>query len=129
MKKVVRLSENDLNRLVRRIISEAPFDDSRSPKLDMAKFDNMSDEDISDFAQHISGQKQKYSDFEKNGIKMNPNDVEILLAIANDYCNSSKTGGRKHYGCREISRIEQNVNTSHYQNFSKRKKHSPLDGF
>ncbi len=129
MKKVVRLSENDLNRLVKKIINEAPFDDSRTPKFDMSDIERMSDDDISNKIYHINANKQKYSDFEKGGIPMNLDDVEILLAIANDYCNSSKTGGRKHYGCREISRIEQSVNFAHSQNFSKRNKRSPWDFF
>ena len=96
MKKVVRLNENDLNRLVKRIISETSFDDSDIPK---------------------------------NGVPLNDRDIEILLSIAKDYCNSQKLGGRKHYGCSRLGGIEQKIDDTHSRNSSKRSKHSPWDGF
>jgi len=130
MKKVVRLSENDLNRLVRRIINEAPFDDSRNPSFgSLDDFGKMSDDEINDKMGQISSNRQKYQEFEKNGIPMNERDVELLLSIAKDYCNSSKTGGRKHYGCAQLGKIEQKIDDVHNSNFSKRSKHSPWDYF
>jgi hypothetical protein len=84
MKKVVRLSENDLNRLVRRIISEAPFDDSGLPKL--SNIDNMDDDYIDYALRRATDATKKNREFEQGGsmIPMRASDIKFLLSIAND---------------------------------------------
>ena len=84
MKKVVRLSENDLSRLVRRIISEAPFDDSGLPKI--RNIDDM-DDDYVDYAMRRNTEANKKNrEFEQGGsmIPMRASDIKFLLSIAND---------------------------------------------
>jgi len=88
MKKVVRLSENDLNRLVRRIVNEAPFDDSGLPKL--GNIDNM-DDDYIDYAMRRNIESSKKNrEFEQGGFKipMKAHDIRFLLSIANDSPNN-----------------------------------------
>jgi len=131
MKKVVRLSESDLTRLVRRIISEAPFDDEQT-RNKLGGYEGItgrSDDENKDILNQHFSNREKYQEFEKNGIPMNERDVELLLSIAKDYCNSQKISGRKHYGCAHLSKIEQKIDDVHNTNFSKRSKHSPWDGF
>ena len=83
MKKVVRLSENDLNRLVRRIISEAPFDDSGLPRI------NVYDDDEEIMNMKLLKRKAAYDknqEFENSGgiIQMSANDVSFLLRLVGD---------------------------------------------
>jgi hypothetical protein len=87
MKKVVRLSENDLTRLVRRIVNEAPFDDSGLPN-----FDNVFDMSADDMDYTIKSRMEpvkKNMEFERGGkkIPMRASDIQFLLSIANDNPN------------------------------------------
>jgi hypothetical protein len=80
MKKVVRLSESDLNRLVKRIISESPFDDSDLPKIDIYGDDNETmDLKINKREEGL----KKHKDFENDGsiIQMSASDVGFLLKL------------------------------------------------
>jgi hypothetical protein len=80
MKKVVRLTENDLGRLVRRIISETPFDVSGLPR-----YHDGDDNEIMDLKTKKFMDAEKISkEFEKSGaiIPMNAWDVRFLLSIA-----------------------------------------------
>ena len=92
MKKVVRLSENDLNRLVRRIISEAPFDDSGLPNL--SDLDNMDDDYIDYAYKRNQDAISKNREFEKGGgmIPMRASDIKFLLSIAS---NSNNPGDKR----------------------------------
>jgi hypothetical protein len=83
MKKVVRLSENDLSRLVRRIISEAPFDDSGLPTL--SNIENMDDDYIDYALRRGVDAAKKNREFEQGGsmIPMRASDIKFLLSIAN----------------------------------------------
>jgi hypothetical protein len=88
MKKVVRLSENDLNRLVRRIVNEAPFDDSGLPN-----FDNVFDMNADDMDYTIKSRMEpvkKNREFEQGGFKipMKAHDIRFLLSIADDSPNN-----------------------------------------
>ena len=120
MKKVVRLSENDLNRLVRRIVNEAPFDDeqTRNKLGGYEGINSRSDDENKDILNQHFSNREKYQEFEKNGIPMNERDVELLLSIAKDYCNSQKISGRKHYGCAHLSKIEQKIDDVHNTNLT-----------
>ena len=86
MKKVVRLSENDLNRLVRRIISEAPFDDTDIPKLTPKDIDVLTGDEINNRMRGHQDALNKSREFEKGGsmIPMRASDIKFLLSIAND---------------------------------------------
>jgi hypothetical protein len=91
MKKVVRLSENDLNRLVRRIVNEAPFDDSGLPKLGNIDNINNMDDDYIDYAMRRNIESSKKNrEFEQGGFKipMKAHDIRFLLSIANDDPNN-----------------------------------------
>jgi hypothetical protein len=122
MKKVIRLSENDLNRLVKKIINEAPFDmdsierlDTNPDKLD---FDKKDKEVIDKFK--IA--KSKYDEFEKSDVRKLLFDMEMLLVIAKDYCNNHKYDevGQPHQYCSGIKYIEDNMNKFHSGKHSKR---------
>jgi hypothetical protein len=90
MKKVVRLSENDLNRLVRRIVNEAPFDDSGLPNFDNVY--GMNDDDMSHTIKRRMEPVKKNMEFEQGGFKipMKAHDIRFLLSIANDNPNNRR---------------------------------------
>ena len=83
MKKVVRLNENDLNRLVKRIINETPFDDRGLPNF--SNLDNMDDDYIDYAYKRRMDAVNKNKEFEKGGgmIPMRASDIRFLLSIAN----------------------------------------------
>jgi hypothetical protein len=119
MKKVVRLTESDLTRLVRRIISEAPFDDSRG--FEKFNFDLNPDPSYEDMEPVINANKDRlktYDEFKQNGIPMEENDIEILMMIAYEYCKDS----RNSWICPQIKKIEKKLDDVHHINFSKRPK-------
>jgi hypothetical protein len=90
MKKVIRLSENDLNRLVRRIVNEAPFDDSGLPNFDNVY--GMNDDDMDNTIKRRREPVKKNMEFEQGGFKipMKAHDIRFLLSIANDDPNNRR---------------------------------------
>ena len=116
MKKVVRLTEGDLNHLVKRIINEYKFNMDSVQQID---FDRVDDEEhVNDVIGKYRTAKSKYDEFVKNGIPMNSFDVEILLSIAQDYCKHSTIDGKPHNWCYHVDRIEKTVDDIHLQNHS-----------
>jgi hypothetical protein len=118
MKKVVRLSENDLNRLVKRIINEAPFDNSRNPSF--GSIDNMSDDEIQDEIKVHNKNRGDYQEFEKSDLYKLLGDTEILLAIARDYCKNYLYDDQPHQYCWVVPRVEERIKKIHSDKFSKR---------
>ena len=118
MKKVVRLSESDLNRLVKRIISEAPFDMDNLEKITPDDSDDELTRKLSDFG----SKRSKYNEFDKSDVKKLLFDMEMLLIIAKDYCNNHKYDevGQPHQYCSGIKYIEDNMNKFHSSKHSKR---------
>jgi hypothetical protein len=137
MKKVVRLTENDLNRLVRRIISEAPFDAQDEP-FDFDSFNKDSEKYEQDRFKKIDDRKAKYDEFIKNGIPIKEDDVNSLLKMSYYFCKGyekDNPGENKGpYGtrweasvateykknCHKLKDITAYVDDMHSQNFSKR---------
>ena len=118
MKKVVRLSESDLTRLVKRIISEAPFDMDNLEKITPDDSDDELTRKLSDFR----SKRSKYDEFDKSDVKKLLFDMEMLLIIAKDYCNNHKYDevGQPHQYCSGIKYIEDNMNKFHSSKHSKR---------
>jgi len=118
MKKVVRLTETDLNRLVRRIISETPFDDSRVEKFNFDLNPDPSDEEIDRVSNDYKDTRKTYNDFTQNGIPMQENDVEFLMMIAREYTKDRINS----WALPKLEKIEKRLEDIHYKNFSKRNK-------
>jgi hypothetical protein len=116
MKKVIRLTEGDLNYLVKRIINEYKFDMDSIEQIDGDRPDF--DEHLTDVISKYKIAKSKYDEFVKNGVPMKSFDVEILLSIAQDYCKHSTIQGNPHEWCYQVDRIEKIVDDIHLQNHS-----------
>ena len=116
MKKVVRLNEGDLNRLVKRIINEYKFNMDSVQQIDYDRVDD--EEHLNDVIGKYKIAKSKYDEFVKNGVPMKSFDVEILLSIAQDYCKHSTIQGNPHKWCYQVDRIEKTVDDIHLQNHS-----------
>lgn len=141
MKKVVRLSESDLNRLIKKAINEAPFDPQFEP-FDSDLAYNSSEADFEKYFQDrmkkLNDQKAKYDEFIKNGIPIKEDDVHSLLTMSHYFCrgyekdNPGENRGpydtrwkayvateyKKH--CHKLKDIRTYVDEIHSQNFSRR---------
>jgi hypothetical protein len=124
MKKVVRLSENDLNRLVKKIINEAPFDTGSLEKYTDSDFegddDNFDKAKFDRVTKGFADAKNKYKEFEKNGLMMKPDDVTLLLSLSMNFCTKADMTQRyPQTKCAKLTRIKSYVDDIMSQNFSK----------
>ena len=113
---MIRLTASDLNRLVKRIISESPFDMDSIDKITPDDSDDEMNRKFSD----IQSKKSIYDEFEKSDLRKLLADTEILLAIAKDYCKNYLYDDRPHQYCNQLDYIEKRIDKYHSVKYSKR---------
>tara|TARA_R110000868_G_scaffold67459_2_gene200227 strand:- start:799 stop:1161 length:363 start_codon:yes stop_codon:yes gene_type:complete len=119
MKKVVRLTENELNRLVKRIVNEAPFDTSGLEKFtDDASYDDK--DNVDKLFKTWDDAETKYKEYLKNGIPIKEEDVKLLLSLSMNFCTKADMTQRyPQTKCPKLTRIKSYVDDIMSQNFSK----------